>query len=48
MPGIDEDDVDVDYDAKIVTVRLDDEDAPSAEELVGIFEGTRYTAKIVK
>lgn len=48
VPGVDADDVVIDYTAKTATVTLDGDPKPTHEQLIKAFEGTKFTAVVAK
>jgi len=48
VPGVDEEDVAIDFAAKTATVTLDGPEVPSTAALVKSLEGTKFSAKVHK
>ena len=46
LPGVDQDDVTIDFAAKTATVTFDGAEVPSPEAIVAAFEGTKFSAKV--
>lgn len=48
LPGVEAEDVVVDYATKTARIHLDGKPAPTPEQLQAAFEGTRFSATIVE
>jgi hypothetical protein len=46
VPGVEAEDVVIDYQAKTATVKPSGRPAPSPEQLIAAFEGTRFKATV--